>query len=583
MRLGLSTDYGSPHHWQRLVAFAKQNDVDHLVYWGDADLPSSATSSQGMVGWRLIHPFLFPRHANWLSEQERAEASTAREKMSTAARLTKQGGMKFWCCIQVLTIPDPERLRNLAPELFNEHNEPDMTAQAVYTLLEEQIDELLEIAPNLVGLEMHVCECSDIVLSKLEYQPISFGQICERLIDTAHRKCRKHGLEFSVGLHTAAGHRDLLEGLLGAARAHPHVTVSADNTVGDFHLLLPFNNHLWRAAVTNPVGVLFDLHGEYWGRNFFPTSALSQYRQFIDEARALGAAWVNGRMSIGHDKWSPFFNVLPARRHFYPAAEELKPEDALPNDIEVCCFDSLGGFNAEFFCRYVRDPSVKPEEVVDGFVSSALGSGLEELTPILIDVESVAARVFYTDGNYFNAQSVLPSRQRAHFRALDIHLTTARGEPFPPYDLEDRGTHDGRAQFDGWPVPWAHRAAGVHAMIEQKRQALADAQNLLDRADRATAQVAPPIRSFILRQFEDFVFYARAAAVLLEAMSHHFHLHYGKRCGDIPNRERLTELIAEMNHIAGQWRERQPHDEWKVASRLDEWGQEMAKNYSYNS
>ena len=576
MKLALSTDYASPHHWQRLVAFASEHDVDHLVYWGDADLPTSAASSQGMVGWRLVHPFLYPRHPSWLGEQERAQATTAREKMSTAAQLTKRGGMQFWCCLQVLTIPDAERIRNLTPALFNEHGEPAMAEQLVYTLLEEQIDELLEIAPNLAGLEVHLCECADIVLSKLNHQPISFGETCGRIINTVRCQCQKHGLKLSVGLHTAAGHRSLLEGLLGAARAHPDIIVSADNTIGDFHLLLPFNNHLWRAAVTNPVQAFFDLHGEYWGRNFFPTCALSQYREFIDEARALGADCINGRISIGHDKWSPYFNVLPARRRFYPSAEGLKPQDPLPTDIEVCCFDSLGGFNAEFFCRYARDPSVTPEQVVGEFLNSELGNGLDELTRVLIDVDAVAARVFYADTNYFNAQSVLPSRQRAHFRALDVHLTTPRGEPFPPYDLENRGTHDGRAQFDGWPVPKGHRAAGVHAMVEEKRQAVADAENLLDRAGRATSDADPSIRTFILRQFEDFVLYARAASVLLEAMAHHFHLHYGKCCGDIPNRQRLAALLGEMETLADQWRQHQPNDEWKLASRLDEWQEEMA-------
>ena len=390
-----------------------------------------------------------------------------------------------------------------------------------------------------------------------------------------HHDCTTHR---SSDHHPAAGHRCLLEGLLAATRAHPHIIVSADNTIGDFHLHLPFNNHLWRAALTNPVQVFFDLHGEYWGRNFFPTCALSQYREHLDEARALGAVCVTGRISIGHDKWSPYFNVLPARRHFYPAAESLNPQDPLPNDIEVCCFDSLGGFNAEFFCRYVRDPSVTPEEVVGEFLSFEVGSGLDELTRVLIDVEAVAARVFYTDRNYFNAQSVLPSRQRAYFRALDVHLTTPRGEPFPPYELENRGSHDGRAQFAGWPVPMGLRAAGVHAMMEEKRQALSDAQNLLDRAGRATSEAAPQLRSFILRQFEDFAFYARAAAVLLEAMAHHFHFRDGKSCGDIPDRQRLAELLAEMKNIAGQWRQRQPNDEWKLASRLDEWQVEIAGN-----
>ena len=94
----------------------------------------------------------------------------------------------------------------------------------------------------------------------------------------------------------------MVEALLKAARAYPDIMVTGDNVIGDFHIHLPFNQHLWRAAQTNPVQVCFDLYGEYWGRSFFPTSALSQYEEHLAIARRMGAQWVNGRISTGHDK-----------------------------------------------------------------------------------------------------------------------------------------------------------------------------------------------------------------------------------------------------------------------------------------
>ena len=562
MKLALSTDFGSLHHWERLVAFARKHEVDRLVFWGDY-------STAGFMA-----PFLFPQYPSWLTDQDRRRRESIRENMSAAAQLTKEAGMEFWYCFQALMIPAPERIQKITPGLFNRHGEPDMAGEAVYRLLEEQIDEVLEIAPDLAGLEMWVMECADIVVSRLKHQSISFDEVCRRLVDTVHEKCLKHGLELSVDLHTAGGHRPLLDGLLAAAQSHSDIIVSADNVIGDFHLHLPFNSHLLRAAVTNPIQVHFDLNGEYWGRNFFPTCALSQYKEHIDEALALGEVCVNGRISTGHDRGSSYFNVLPSHRHLYADGAGLAEGGPLPENIEVSCFNTLGGFNAEFFCRYARHPSVRALDVVREFLDSELGKGLDDLAQVLIEVEPIAARVFYAAQNYFNAQSILPSPHLAHFWALDVQLTIPAGEPFPPHDLD----RDGRAEFAGWPVPVGLLATGVHSLIEEKRQALADAESLLDRANLATSGAAPELRSFVLNQFEDFALYARAAAILLEAMAHYFHLREEKACADIPDRDRLAELVAEMKNIAGQWLGRQPNDEWKVASILHEWQAEIARN-----
>ena len=464
-------------------------------------------------------------------------------------------------------MPDPQRLRRLAPHLFNAGGDPDMAGDAVYHLIEDQIDELIAIAPNLAGVEMWVMECADIVISDLGRQRISLADICARLVRTAHDKCRRNGLALSVCLHTAAGNRSMLEGLLSATREHPDIIDSADNVIGDFHLHLPFNSHLWRAAQTNPVQVTFDLNGEYWGRNFYPTCALCQYEEHIEEARSLGAVCVNGRISTGHDRWSPHFNVLPSRRKFYAGTPTQNRGDPLASDLEVCCFDTLGGFNAEFFCRRVITPATDSRNVVRAFLMAEFGQAPEDLVAVLMDVEGVAARVFYAGHNYFNAQSVFPSPSLARFWALDLQLTTPAGEPFAPSDSDKKG----RAAFSGWPVTAGMRTIGASALVSEKREAYSDAGALLARTDAATAQFAPEDRDFILRQFTDFVLLSRAATVLVEAMAHWFHWHAGKRSGEFPEPARLAELLHDLQSIARAWRSRQPSDEWKVAARLAEW------------
>jgi len=563
VKLSLSTDFGAPHHWRRLVDFAREHGVGRLVFWGDY-------SSAGFAP-----PWLFPQYPDLLTDEERARRERVRERMAGAAAMCREAGIEFWYCYQVLMLSS--RFRDAVPGMFNEYGEPDMAGDAVYELLRAQVGELLELAPGLAGIELWVMECAQVVISRLAHQSISLREICRRVVDTVHGECRRAGLEMSVDLHTAGGHRPMLDGLLGAARNHPDIMVSGDNVIGDFHVHLPFNSHLERAAEHNRALVHFDLSGEYWGRSFLPTCALGQYRRHLDAARAVGAVCVDGRISTGHDASSPHVGLLPSRRRLYPAAGRIRPAEPLPRDIEVCCFDTLWGFNAECFCRYVKDSGADALEAVQGFVRREFGEGAEGLALVLADVERVAARVHYSDSNYFGPQSLLPARWHADFWAMDVHMTTPAGEPFPPADgLGEAGLFGGgRAQFAGWPVPVGHRAAGPQAIIAEKRSALADAEDLLARAGDAAAGLEPEHRAFILRPFEDFVLFARAAAALTEAMVHYFHIRLDRESGDIPDRKRLRELVSEMKKVAGQWAERQPHDEWKVRERLGEWCEEM--------
>ncbi len=556
LRLQLSTDFGSPRHWERLVRFAKANQVSRLVFWWDY---GSA---------RFAAPFLLDQYPGWQAGSERAASETVRRDMAQAAELCRKAGLEFGYCFQVLMMPDRQR----APAGFlNAHGEPDMAGEAVYRLIEEQFDELLHIAPNLTGIELWVMECASIVISELKHQSIPIAEICRRIVDTVFRMCRRHGLDMTVDLHTAGGHPGMLDGLLTAARAHPEIIVSGDNVAGDFHLNLPFNQHLWRAAVTNPVLVHFDLNGEYWGRNFYPTSALQQYALHLNEARALGAVAVNGRISTGHDTWSPHANILPSRRQEYAPVTAGEP---LPANLEVCCFDTLGGFNAEFFCRRALDPAITPRAVAGEFLRREFSAELPELADVLLDVEAVAARVFWAGQGVFSAQSVLPACGLAWgFFAHGEILTTKAGAAFAyPFSA---GMAAVRLPYHNGVIGPLYRAIGPAALIEEKRQAQFDAEDLLVRARQAVVKLGADDQQFILRQFDDFAFLARAAHVVLEAEIHYFHLCTGKANPGFPDTERLNDLLPLMMELADRWGKRQPHDEYHIGRRLREWHKEV--------
>ncbi|MHB8281114.1 MAG: hypothetical protein ACYDIA_26295 [Candidatus Humimicrobiaceae bacterium] len=80
-----------------------------------------------------------------------------------------------------------------------------------------------------------------------------------------------------------------------------------------------------------------------------------------------------------------------------------------------------------------------------------------------------------------------------------------------------------------------------------------------------------------MEHFEYFELYTRAAALLLEAMVHYYHIRLDKKCSDIPDKERLKDVLKQMSEVSDQWKSRQPYDEWKVCERLKEWIEEISK------
>src|SRR5215831_9808117 len=142
-KLSLSTDFGNPAHWDRVVEFATKHEVSRLVYWGE-DSPDI---------------FIYPRRPKLLPEQSRAAVEEGRGYFRSAAEKTVRAGMEFWCVFQVLQFPTVsavqavwnrpplDHVRQAAPELFNKYGEPDMEGGKIYEYIGDQVSELRGLAP----------------------------------------------------------------------------------------------------------------------------------------------------------------------------------------------------------------------------------------------------------------------------------------------------------------------------------------------------------------------------------------------------------------------------------------------------
>lgn len=558
MKSSLSTDYGSPRHWERIIEFAAKHDVSRLVFWGDISIGFS-------------RPYHYPKYPKLMPDNGKKKLELLRDHLIEVAEMTARAGMEFWHVFQVLDIPDAEHVRSVLPELFNEHGEPDMSGELAYQLLRDQLDELLELVPGLHGIEMWVMEGARVVIAGLRHQKLSTEEICARIVDTVYDHLVRSGCKLVVDLHTSGGDPISRQGLLKAAVRHPDIILSGDNVLGDYHLHLPFNTLLKQAAETNPVQVNFDLNAEYWGRNFVPSSALSQYAAHIEEARDLGAVYINGRVSTGHDRVYPHCNVLPSRRRFYPGLEGIGDATPLPSDLEITCTDTLGAFNAAFFCRRVRDKEVQPEEVVEDFLCREFGKAAVALVPAFMKLEGLLGKLFYTDKNYYAGQSHPPTPGLVRCYALQFHLTYPPGTDFPTPEVLAQTGKTTHVAFTGWPTPFGHKCAGTEAMIREKEEVLSEAEKLLQDIKEATQELSLEDRDFLIKQFSDLAFFAKAYRFLLEAHAHYFLEEAGRKQGELPEERRLKEVLEQIQAAADEWEARYPGGRYRMTETLRDW------------
>lgn len=562
MKLSLSTDFGTPAHWDRLVDFASRHGVQRLVFWGDFGCGLS----------RFLGPYLYPKHPQLVPDNLRGAIQQLRDWMAYAGRLTHDAGMEFWYVFQALEVPDPDHTRQILPDLFNADNEPDMSGELVYRIIRDQIDELKGITQYITGIETWIMECAPLCLSRLRHQQMPSDVILGQVVDTIYQQVSRHTMRMSMELHTAGGDIVALSAFKRTAQRYPDIIIGADDVIGDFSLHLPFNAHLIEAAKTNPIQVNFDLNGEYWGRNFIPTCALQHYEERIETARALNPVYINGRVCTGHDTWSPYANILPSRRCYYPAIAKINTHTEIPGDVKITCTDTLGGMNAEFFCRRVHDAHVQPKQVAEEFLMREFGPKAKPLTAVFIRLQAVLAGIFFTDKNYEFVQSIPLNERVMSMFAVGEQMTCPEGAPFPPVSRDDDPSwYERKVAFAGWPVPAGHHCAGPEAIIQEKYRALAEAHELLDTVVSVCDQLDKADAAFLTTQFEDLVSYAQASQLLTEAQVHYYNLQHDTQYGNIPDLPRLQALTDEIDTRAAAWLERYPVDRYNLASSLRSW------------
>ena len=315
------------------------------------------------------------------------------------------------------------------------------------------------------------------------------------------------------------------------------------------------------------------------GAELRPTSALEQYATHIEEARKWGALYIDGRVSTAHDGESPHANVLPSRRSYYPALAKVSSATPLPRNLEIPSTDTLGCFNAQFFCRRVKDPQSQPPDAVLDFACREFGQNSKALVPPFLRLQHVLANLFFADTNYYGAQSLIPDAAFMELGYLSTHITLPQGAEFPTAEIRNviSSKRGYKLAFAGWPTPVGHICAGSSSIIFDKQDGLEEAQQILREVRKAAQDLGSTDRDFLVPLFEDLEYFARARRYLIEAQVHYYLLKRGNREDGFPDRSRLADLRSKLEVVMQEWETRYPGGRYLMAERLKNWVQILSK------
>ena len=179
--------------------------------------------------------------------------------------------------------------------------------------------------------------------------------------------------------------------------------------------------------------------------------------------------------------------------------------------------------------------------------------------------------IFFMDGNYFAAQTVVRSPVLHTFWGWDEHMTSPAGTPFPTARMQDAlRAGRGMAAFAGWPVAVGHRTAGPRVILAEKAAAERKAEELLERVKAAGGALAPADRAFLVQQFEDLVFFARIYRLVAEVEVHSLLLERNLAIDGLPQRDALDAAVKKLRRVRAEWLNRYPADPWGLARLIDD-------------
>lgn len=277
------------------------------------------------------------------------------------------------------------------------------------------------------------------------------------------------------------------------------------------------------------------------------------------------------------DMRNPHANVLPSKKQYYPKLANVSNDKPLDMYLRIPSLDTLGAFNAIYFCLKTKNKNIKKEKVIGDFLKKEFqleenSEAEKQLVKIFLNLENTLKKIFLIDKNLYHGQSLLCQPVFVPVYAINAHMTSPEGTLFPTkeaLDITNNSVHP--VAFKGWPVPEGHICCGPEKIIAEKEQAVFETEAMLKEVLEITAGFETEKRDYLRNLFQDLYFFSRAFSCLTQAHVHYFLLQKGTRINNYPNRDALKALLESMALLAKEWSEKYPGSRYSISETLTEW------------
>lgn len=400
----------------------------------------------------------------------------------------------------------PREILDVYPELRTPRGDLDLTNPLLTEFVNAKYDAFFTAFPEVDAVTLTMTEVIFPVAHRFDC-PWTPDQCIGWIIGLVREACRRHGRHLVVRPFSAI-RTDCEATRKALARLPDDIEIMDKSDPFDWDPHLPINPEL---ATWPPhrLSVEFDLAGEYFGRGTLPVIFADYLRERLDQARALGAQRVIGRL----DRWG------------------------------LSALDREARLNVRFFQAYARDPGIDREALLAREAAACYRTrDARALVKTLRDGFETVKKMFYVDGHLLFHETFAGLR---HAQNVVVFETLRPGQPLAHCR-------------DEWHILSDRTTPSVDAVRREKDEAVALAKDVLRRVlDLAPDE--PQLREHA----EDLVLMARLYRAAVVAVQEYL-LHVGDAVGSTP----FDAACAELDAVVSEIKSTRPEDWLRNVSRM---------------
>ena len=444
-----------PSYMQRVVDKAiEYGGIDSFEICGECNQPHG-----GLNGLLAYEPYPKTAAATDMSKVEEYRRKL-RETVAIAHRAGKS--VYFWHREGFM----PKTMHEDLPQLLDEDGEYDLLGTPYLDYLRWKIREAFRQVPELDGVVLTLTEADFSVIHNSRpdrYPPAKVVETISRIFLEEHKKLGKRMIFRSFG-SIKSDYETLIAGANACAEDFDF-EIETKITPFDFSPFLPANPYLKKTSSCT-VGAECDGLGEYLGAGYLPAAQVDAIARYVDYGRKANV----DRYAIRIDR--------------------------VGNSI----FDSAQEVNLYAYMRFIRDPEVKAEKVLDDWAKKRWPKCAAEMKDLAKKSFRLVETTQFIDHNVcFHQNPPTPNFKFIKFSGImgvfrdgtDLHMTE------PMWGMMTSQRTPGRAEIRGEKAFAEKLALEGLAKIESLKDRLApDEYARHHRAWSIAAQAVPAMRAF---------------------------------------------------------------------------------------